>query len=151
MPEFQQQYPELSAPEPLMDGEQPQVPTPLHSMRRQQLHDVARAWEIPVERDGTKKDIMPMLLAAERQGVFKHPPKHPEFARRAMRNSDEPPPEHYLPDSMVPIPVKKNDAKNDYRAMDIGELTKACQAKGIDTARRGGAWMIEQLEDSDAA
>lgn len=91
MTALQQSYPELGATEPLMEGEQPQAQTPLHQMRRQQLHDLARGWEIPVELDGTKNDIMPMLLAAEKKGVFRLPPKHPEFARKAMRNSDEPP------------------------------------------------------------
>ena len=88
-----------------------------------------------------------MLVAAERRGVFRTPPIHPEFAHKAMRNSDEPPSEKFIPGTMNPKPPPTPD----YRAMDIGELTKACQAKGIDTARRGGAWMVEQLEASHAA
>jgi hypothetical protein len=35
----------------------------------------------------------------------------------------------------------------DYRSMDIQQLTEACQAKGIDTDRRGGDWMIAALEE----
>ena len=138
--QFQERYPELDAAAPLMDGETALPPTPLHSMRRQQLHDVARAWGIPVEDGGTKNDIMPMLLAAEKKGVFRLPPKHPEFARKAMRNSDEPP--------LAAVASVQVEAP-DYRSMDMTQLSAACVAKGIDTDRRGGDYMITQLECSD--
>ncbi len=136
MPEM---YPELSAQPPVMEGEMALPPTPLARMRRQQLHDLAIGWGIPVENGGTKDAILPALMAAEKAGVFKTPPKHPEYARKAMRNSDEPP----LP------PMEEN--KPDYRGMDIGELTEACQVKGIDTDRRGGDYMITKLEGSHGA
>ena len=139
MSAFQEMFPELGAQEPVMEGEMPQAPSPLKKMRRQQLHDIARAWEIPVELDGTKPDILPALMAAERSGVFKHPPKHPEYARKAMRNSDEPP--------LAPLAPVQADAP-DYRGMSLGELSTACVVKGIDTHRRGGDWMIQQLEGS---
>ena len=71
--------------------------------------------------------------------MFKHPPKHPEFARRAARNSDEPP---LVP--LAPVQVEMPD----YRGMNFGQLNTACQAKGIDTDRRGGDYMIKALEDS---
>ena len=75
---------------PVVEGEALQVfGTPLHLMRRQQLADVARAWEIPVERGGTKDEILQPLQAAEKGGVFKLPPKHPKFYKKAMRSSDE--------------------------------------------------------------
>ena len=136
---FQESYPELSAPAPVMDGETAQAKTPLHRMRRQQLNDLARGWGIPVELDGTKGAILPALMAAERSGVFKAPPLHPEFARKAMRNSDEPP----LP-PVAPVRVEVPD----YRSMELGELSAACRDKGIDTDRRGGDYMIHQLEAS---
>ncbi len=134
---FQEKYPELAAPPPLMDGATAQAPTPLHRMRRQQLNDLARGWGIPVELDGTKGAILPALMAAERSGVFQSPPKHPEFARKAMRNSDEPP-----LSPMAPVQVEMPD----YRGMDFAQLNAACVAKGIDTDRRGGDWMITKLE-----
>ncbi len=137
MSAFQEMFPELGAQEPVMEGEMPQAPSPLKKMRRQQLHDIARAWEIPVELDGTKPNILPALMAAERSGVFKHPPKHPEFARRAARNSDEPP----LP-PLAPARVEMPD----YASMNMSQLIANCEAKGIDTDRRGGHYMIEQLE-----
>ncbi len=139
MTAFQEMYPELGAQEPVMEGEMAQAPTPLKRMRRQQLHDLARAWGIEVENGGTKDAILPALMAAERAGVFKTPPKHPEFARAAMRNSDEPP---LSPVAPVQVEVP------DYRSMDMTELSAACQAKGIDTDRRGGDYMITKLEGS---
>ncbi len=69
--------------------------------------------------------------------MFNHPPKHPEFARRAARNSDEPP---LAP--LAPVQVEMPD----YASMDMSQLITACEAKGIDTDRRGGHWMIERLE-----
>ena len=147
MNQGQEQYPELDATAPLMDGESPMNHTPLDRMRRQQLHDVARAWEIPVELDGTKKDILPMLKAAEGRGVFRQPPIHPEFAKRALRNSDDPRASHVVPGTMIPVDTKTPD----YRSMDMTQLIEVCGAKGIDTERRGGDWMIKQLEASHAA
>ena len=113
----------------------PQAASAVQKMRPQQLHDIARAWEIPVENGGTKPDILPALMAAERNGVFKSPPKHPEYARRASRNSDEPP--------LAPLVESPN-----YRGMALAELSRACVSKGIDTHRRGGDWMINELEAS---
>ena len=139
MSAFQELFPELGAQTPLMEGEMPQAPSPLKKMRRQQLHDIARAWEIPVENGGTKPAILPALMAAERNGVFKFPPKHPEYARKASRNSDEPP--------LVPFEQTQAGMPN-YQAMEFGELVAICEAKGIDTDRRGGDFMIKALEAS---
>ncbi len=50
-----------------------------------------------------------------------------------MRNSDEPP----LAPAQAGMP--------DYRGMALGELSGACEAKGIDIERRGGDW-IRRLE-----
>ena len=51
-----------------------------------------------------------------------------------MRSSDDPP----LVPSQAEMP--------DYRGMPLGELSEACEAKGIDIERRGGDWMIRRLE-----
>ena len=137
MPAFQEMFPELSAELPLMAGDLPQAPSVLGKMRRQQLSDIARAWEIPVKMSGTKPEMMPLLLAAESAGTFRTPPIHPEFARKAMRNSDEPP---------FPNIIPKEGEIPHYRGMDIHQLVEACEAKGIDTNRRGGDYMIRALE-----
>ena len=82
------------AEDALMQGETDVVFWPLSQMRRQQLHDLAQAYEVPVEKDGTKSDILPGMLAAQDAGVFKQPPKHPEFIDKAVRSSDDHIPEH---------------------------------------------------------
>ena len=152
MPAFQQSYPELDAQPPVMAGETATPQTPLKRMRRQQLHDLATAWEIPVENGATKDSMMPMLLAAEKAGTFRLPPKNPEFARKAMRNSDERPLPPLKADECPigpTVPVKTE--MPDYRSMDLEGLTQACRAKGIDNSRRGGDWMVKQLEAFHAA
>ena len=77
------------AEDALMQGETDVVFWPLHLMRRQQLHDLAQAYEVPVDKGGTTSAILPDLLAAQKAGVFKQHPKHPEFIEKAVRNSDE--------------------------------------------------------------
>lgn len=89
MPAFQQQYPELDATTPLMDGDLPQARTPLNQMRRQQLHDLARAYDLSLGDTDTKEYMMPSMKAAQKSGLFNRPPKHPEFARKAMQHSDQ--------------------------------------------------------------
>ena len=152
MPAFQQSYPELDAQPPVMEGETATPPTPLKRMRRQQLHDLARAWDIPVENGGTKDKILPILMAAEETGTFRLPPKNPEFARKAMRNSDEPPfPPLKAGECPIGPTVPVKTEMPDYRGMDMTQLGEACRAKGIDNNRRGGDWMIKQLEAFHAA
>lgn len=64
--------------------------TVLTALRRQQLVDVARAYEINIPAGGTKRQILPSLITAEQQGVFKRPPKNPWYLQKAGRTSDMP-------------------------------------------------------------
>lgn len=82
--------PVLHAEDALMQGETDVVFWPLNQMRRQQLHDLARAYDVPVELGGASSVILPDMLSAQKSGVFNARPKHPEYARKAMRNSDQP-------------------------------------------------------------
>ncbi len=59
-----------------------------------------------------------------------------------MRNSDEAP---LAP--LAPVQVEVPD----YRSMDFSELSVACRERGIDTDRRGGDYMIKELEGSHGA
>lgn len=77
------------AEDALMAGETDVAQWPLDQMRRQQLHDLALAYELPVEKGGTKTDILIGMKPAQKSGVFKLPPKHPEHARKAMQDSDQ--------------------------------------------------------------
>lgn len=46
--------------------------TPLQRMRLRQLRDLAAAFNIEIDQTATKNDILPALIAAERQGVFRN-------------------------------------------------------------------------------
>lgn len=46
--------------------------TPLARLRLRQLRDLAAAFNIPISKTAVKNDILPALIAAERQGVFKN-------------------------------------------------------------------------------
>lgn len=59
-------------------------------MRRQQLVDLARAFEIDIPAGGTKDQILPPMITAEQQGVFSRPPKHPYYLQKAHQTSDIP-------------------------------------------------------------
>ncbi len=77
------------AEDALMAGETDVVQWPLDLMRRQQLHSLARAYELPLAGD-TKQEILPGMKAAQKSGLFNQLPKHPKFARKAMQHSDQP-------------------------------------------------------------
>ena len=54
------------------------------------MHDLARAYKIPVKLNGTKPEILPALIAAEQQGIFKGPAAIPYYLKKAAWNSDRP-------------------------------------------------------------
>lgn len=102
MSSFQEAFPELKARAPQLPGAQPQGPSVLYQLRRQQLEDLGRAFGIRVS--GTKDQMLPLLLDAEARGVFKGPPRDPYYLRKAARSPDdrgtvlygEPAPEEYV-------------------------------------------------------
>ena len=60
-------------------------------MRRQQLADLARAYDLKnVQVDGTKEEMLIGLIAAEQAGAFKKPPVYPAYFACAMRSADDP-------------------------------------------------------------
>ena len=61
----------------------------LPRLRLTQLIHLARAYDIQVNRDGTKKSVLPILVAAEEQGVFNQPPKNPYYFERARWSADQ--------------------------------------------------------------
>lgn len=64
------------------------VQSDLPRLRLQQLKDLARAYGIRIPKDGTKPHILPLLQAAELDGVFMHPPKNPYYFERAKWSPD---------------------------------------------------------------
>ena len=93
-------FPELRSTPPVLMGETPLPATALTALRRQQLTDLARAFEIEIPDNATKKEMLYPLQAAEQQGVFKTQPKHPWYLLRANRNPDDP---------YVPLPPNPDD------------------------------------------
>ena len=124
---FAEVFPELKVAPPTVAGQVPMVPTALTQLRREQLHNLAKAWEIPVKQDGTKPEIMPALVAAEANGVFKTAAIHPYYLRQAAFNPDRPhenndwgtPPKGPRPDNTV----KYKDMQRRAKALGLG---KAC-------------------------
>jgi hypothetical protein len=64
--------------------------TPLQRLRLRQLRDLAKAFNIDIDQEATKAQILPALIAAEQRGVFKNVASA-DRARlmRANYNSDE--------------------------------------------------------------
>lgn len=71
-------------------GETPLPYTKLMACRRQQLVDLARAFDIPIPNGATKDQILPTMITAEQQGIFRTPPKNPYYFHKAHRTSDMP-------------------------------------------------------------
>lgn len=90
---FQDIFPERQAEPPKFPG-QVITETVLTKLRLSQLRDLARAFEIQADLDAPKPGILPALMAAEKQGVFRQPPSRPYYLLRAGRHPDEPPLEH---------------------------------------------------------
>lgn len=67
--------------------------TLLTGLRRQQLVDLARAYEIEIPAGATKQQMLPSLITAEQQGVFRQQAKHPYYLQKAHQTSDMP----YIP------------------------------------------------------
>ena len=95
---FATRFPEKGDPVTGRPVQAPQIPgQPVYSdsvlptLRRQQLADLAVAYNVPVNVSGTKAEILPALIEAEKAGVFRQPPKRPEYLVKAQRNPDEPP------------------------------------------------------------
>ena len=111
---FSEVFPELSVRAPTVTGQMPMHPTALNGLRRRQLHDLARAYEIPVKKDGTKAEILPALIAAEQQGTFKRPAAVPYYLKKAAWTSDRP---FENTEWGTPPKGKRPDNAGDYRAM----------------------------------
>lgn len=84
-------FPERTAVPPRMPGQPVISASVVATARRQQLVDLAKAFNIPIKADGTKAEILPVMVEAEQQGVFREQPKRPEYLVKAMRDPDGPP------------------------------------------------------------
>lgn len=88
---FDDAFPERMASAPKAPG-QPDFPaTVLTQLRRQQLRDLATAFDVQIKADGTKDEILPAMIAAEANGIFRQPPKYQEYLVKASRSADQAP------------------------------------------------------------
>lgn len=81
--------PEMWALPPRMPGEVSGSNPILATLRLRQLIDLARAYGVEINRDGTKRSVLRQMEAADENGVFRGPPKNPYYFERAKFNSDE--------------------------------------------------------------
>lgn len=88
----------------------------LVQLRRQQLHDLAKAYGIEVTPDAPKDEILPAMVAAETKGVFKGEPKLPEYLAKAAGDPNW--------EKLIVPDVNLNDRKF---------LYKMCKENGIKT------------------
>lgn len=88
--QFKEAFPELSPQPPQMAGAPNRPATALNRLRRQALVDLAKAYDLPIDPDAPKSDLLPALIDAEKRGVFNDPPEHPYYLRKAAYNPDLP-------------------------------------------------------------
>lgn len=88
MSEFKQVFPELKSAPPTMMGNIPLPEAKVTALRRQQLVDLARAFDIEIPPGATKNQMLPSLINAEQQGVFLGQAKNPWYLQKAGRTSD---------------------------------------------------------------
>ncbi len=63
--------------------------SPLVALTRDQLSDIVVAFDLAADRDGTKEELLPAILAAEQAGRFLKPAKDPYRLTRASKTPDE--------------------------------------------------------------
>ena len=159
MSQFQEAFPERTAAAPTLPGQPTITGTVLTQMRRQQLHDLAKAFRVQVPADGTKDQILPSLVAAEQQGVFRQQPIDPYYFHKAQRDADRLEP---MPPGLEPLDARPGQpaATTSPPAVvevtgpvqapvpSIGELRAACKARGINSFGKGKAALMEALDAS---
>lgn len=149
---FQEPFPELKARPPVMPGQSQRdtivtilgKPIDLNECRRQQLYDLARAWDIKVRTGATKQDMLPVLTSAAQSGIFNGPPLDDWWLRKAGRSPDsrgviiEGLPKQKL---TAPEPVEQVETNyEDPRPIakrHIGQIRKAAAAAGMKLGKGG--------------
>ena len=88
---LQQAFPELEVIAPLTLGSQRPQPSVLHTMRREQLVNLARAFDVldKVPKDGTKEDLLEAMIPLERAGEFRKSCEDPLALWYASKTADE--------------------------------------------------------------
>ena len=134
---FQDAFPEHQSVPPTLTGQNPLPYTKLTALRRRQLVDLARAFEIPIPSGATKDEMLPVMIAAEQRGIFRTNPKHPWWLQKADHTSDMP--SVYLPPNPdIEQPVVKAEKKK--KESDYHRKQRLLKQMGVDT------WALPKAE-----
>jgi hypothetical protein len=106
----------------------------LLKLRRQQLIDLAKAFDIDVPQDATAPELREHLRKHEEQGAFRQPPKRPEYYVKASRSPDDPPVDW---ESHRAQTVSKDDFRM---------LQKLAKDNGINSFGKGAEELWDELE-----
>ena len=132
---FSEAFPERTAQPPQIAGQPPVDASILNSARRGQLVDLAWAFNIPIDKNGTKTEILPVMIDAEKRGVFQGKPVRPEYLVKAMRSPDDPPVDW----QQYAAPVME---KTDFRM-----LQRLAKEHGVDSFGKGKDELFAKLHD----
>ena len=157
---FQEAFPELKSTAPLLEGEHAADRKYLvDNLRRQQLIDLAAAWNLEIDGNAPKHVILPAMQRAEGKGVFLTPCPHPLMLQRASRKTDDRPLDRAAQAGKTTEEVARLDFKRlggILRKEDDGpgtmkDLRARAKALKINTYGKGMVWIQEQLDQADAA
>lgn len=140
---FTEAFPELMAQAPHIHGTPLPARTVLNRLSRQQLTDLARAYEVSIPQNGTKDEILPAMINAEQAGIFKGPVKSQYHLLKASRDRDKRPEPLALPD---PDLVKTAPTNLPASQMSIQELRKRLKDAGISSFQMKREQMEEIVE-----
>lgn len=144
MATFQEAFPELTAQAPHVHGNPMPSRSKLTQLSRQQLRDLARAYEIEVPKDGTKDQMLPAMINAEQSGIFRGPVKSEYHLMKAARDRDS--------SRGIPMTLPDPDLIEDtglYRpASEMGDkqIRAILKDAGINTFGMGRKQMEELVE-----
>lgn len=157
---FQDAFPELKSTAPLMEGEHSADRKYLvDNLRRQQLIDLAAAWNLEIAENAAKHVILIKMQEAEGQGVFLTPCPNPQLLAKAGRKADNRPLDRAAQAGKTPEEVERLDRlrtggilrKEEDGPGTMKALRELAKAKGINTFGKSKPWIQEQLDQADAA
>ena len=144
MSQFQHPFPELTAQPAHIHGRPRPPSTILNQLSRQQLHDLAKAYGVEVKPNGTKEEIMPSMVVAEQQGIFKGPVKSPYYLEKASRQRD------MVPEPLsTPYPDNAPVTTRPASEMDMKTLRRLCKEGGMNLFQKGRKDMEQFLESKN--
>ena len=113
-------------------------------LTREQLSDIAVAYGLEVDRDGTKDELLPAILGAEASGLFNRPPKDPYRLVKASKNADE-----WLKVREFGLPMPAfEDPTPDPTPNEFEMLRQQAKAKGINCLHKTKAQLVQALQEA---